>query len=176
MKLRSTVRLSLSILALGALTACSPAPAPEPMSGGAPHVMGADDIDAGRYLVVIGGCNDCHTDGYLETGGQVPEDQWLLGSSLGWRGPWGTTYPRNLRLSVQDWTEDQWVETLRTRTGLPPMPWMGVNHMSERDARVMYRYVRSLGPAGQQTPDPVPPGVEPTTPYLNMEPVMPAGM
>lgn len=55
-------------------------------------------IERGRYLAKIGGCNDCHTPGYGLSGGQVPEAQWLVGDQLGWNGPWGTTYPSNLRL------------------------------------------------------------------------------
>ena len=42
----------------------------------------ADDpaIKRGRYLVQIGGCNDCHTAGYAETAGNVPTDAWLTGT------------------------------------------------------------------------------------------------
>ena len=103
----------VSILAIGSLAACQ---SPTPEDQGEPHVIGGTDVERGRYLAIIGGCNDCHTDGYLQTEGDVPEDQWLFGSPLGWRGPWGTTYPPNLRLSVQVVTEDQWVSLLHTRT------------------------------------------------------------
>ncbi len=157
---------------IGMLGGCQPAP-PEDEMG--PHVMGGTDIERGRYLAIIGGCNDCHTDGYLQTEGDVPEDQWLLGSPLGWRGPWGTTYPPNLRLSVQGMTEDQWVALLHTRTALPPMGWMNVNQMSESDARALFRYIVSLGPGGEAMPTPLPPDIEPTTPYLSLLPVIPGG-
>src|ERR1700744_3632706 len=63
----------------------------------------------GRYLAVIAGCNDCHTPGYAESGGEVPESQWLTGTLLGWSGPWGTTYAVNLRLYFQNMTSDEWV-------------------------------------------------------------------
>ena len=33
-------------------------------------------VKRGRYLVQIGGCNDCHTPAYPEKGGKVPEDAW----------------------------------------------------------------------------------------------------
>jgi mono/diheme cytochrome c family protein len=55
-------------------------------------------VERGRYLIKIGGCNDCHTAGYAPAGGKVPESQWLTGDALCWRGPWGTTYATNLRL------------------------------------------------------------------------------
>jgi mono/diheme cytochrome c family protein len=53
----------------------------------------AQTLERGKYLVTIGGCNDCHTPGYLLSEGKTPEALWLTGSSFGWRGPWGTTYP-----------------------------------------------------------------------------------
>jgi len=141
----------------------------------APHLMASSPIQAGRYLVIVGGCNDCHTETYLQTGGDVPEEAWLAGSSLGWRGPWGTTYPPNLRLRVQEWTEDAFVQTLHERKALPPMPWVNVNQMSEQDARAVYRYIRSLGPIGNPAPAAVPPDQEPTTPYLSLMPIQPGG-
>ncbi|MEE9450820.1 MAG: c-type cytochrome [Ignavibacteriaceae bacterium] len=136
-----------------------------------PHVMAANQIDAGRYLSIIAGCNDCHTEGYLQAEGNIPEEDWFAGSSLGWQGPWGTTYPSNLRLIVQDNTEEDWVSILHEREDLPPMPWMNVNQMSEKDAKAIYHYIKSLGPKGDYVPDALDPGVEPETPYLSMMPL-----
>ena len=76
-------------------------------------------VERGRYLVRIGGCNDCHTPGYAVTGGKVPESQWLVGDALGWRGPWGTTYATNLRLYMQDLTEEQWVQKGKALSARP---------------------------------------------------------
>jgi len=129
-----------------------------------------DQIDKGRYLAIVSGCNDCHTDGYLMTEGKIPEGQWLAGTRIGWQGPWGTTYPSNLRLRVQQWTEDQWVETLKTRKALPPMPWMNISQMKEEDLRAIYQYIHSLGPTGEEMPLAVAPGVMPTTPYVSLFP------
>jgi len=161
--------LSFALVMLGA---CQPSGAIEETG---PHLVGGTDNERGRYAVVIGGCNDCHTDGYLQTEGDVPEEQWLLGTAVGWRGPWGTTYPPNLRLTVGNYTEDQWVALLQTRKALPPMPWMNVNQLAESDARAVYRYITSLGAAGEVMPMPVPPEEEPTTPYLSLFPVLPGG-
>lgn len=164
-------------LITGLVAACQGAAPPEEttMESMSPHVMAASPVEAGRYLVIAGGCNDCHTDGYLQTEGNVPEDQWLMGSPLGWRGPWGTTYPKNLRMTVNSMTEDQFVELLATRKELPPMPWMNVNQLSAVDVRAIYQYIRSLGVAGEAMPLPVPPDQEPTTPFLSLIPNPPAG-
>jgi mono/diheme cytochrome c family protein len=123
-------------------------------------------VNRGRYLIKIGGCNDCHTAGYGPTGGKVPEAQWLTGDTLGFNGPWGTTYPTNLRLYFQDLTEDQWVKKGRTLNTRPPMPWFNVQAMSTGDLRAMYRYVRSLGPAGKPAPDYLPPDKAPSGPVV----------
>lgn len=134
------------------------------------HVIADDPVEAGRYLVIISGCNDCHTNGYLMNEGRVPEDNWLAGSPVGWQGPWGTTYPTNLRLRVQEWSEEQWVQNLAKRKALPPMPWMNINQMHERDMRAIYTYINSLGPKGEHMPLAVAPGAVPATPYLSLFP------
>jgi mono/diheme cytochrome c family protein len=123
-------------------------------------------VDRGRYLIQIGGCNDCHTANYPQAGGKVPEKEWLTGDALGWRGPWGTTYAINLRLYMQDFTEDQWVKKGRTLMARPPMPWFNVRDMTTRDLRALYRYVRHLGPAGKPAPAYVPPDKTPSGPYV----------
>jgi uncharacterized membrane protein len=93
----------------------------------------------GRYLVSIAGCNDCHTPGFAMSGGKVDEKQWLTGDSLGWRGPWGTTYPVNLRLYMQTLSEKQWIDKARHLTARPPMPFWALNGMTETDLRALYR-------------------------------------
>jgi mono/diheme cytochrome c family protein len=123
-------------------------------------------VERGRYVVSIAGCNDCHTPNYAPSGGKVAEKDWLTGDALGWRGPWGTTYAPNLRLSMPQMTEEQWVKKAKTLTTRPPMPWFNLHHMSDADLRAIYRYVRHLGPAGKPAPDYVPPEKTPAGPYV----------
>lgn len=171
--------ITLSLLAGCRRAEVAPPPAPGTSTpveaaavdaAAAPSVRAASSVDAGRYLVVVGGCNDCHTSGYLESGGALPEEEWLTGSIVGFRGPWGTSYPSNLRLTVQDYDEDTFVEMVHTRQDLPPMPWPNINRMSEQDARAIHRYLVSLGPRGERMPAPVAPNQEPTTPYFDFVP------
>ncbi len=122
-------------------------------------------INYGRYLAMIAGCNDCHTPGYLLSGGKVPEKLWLTGDRFGWRGPWGTTYAANLRTLINAMTEDQWMKTARTFKARPPMPWFDVNIMKKEDLKAFYQFVRSLGASGEPSPAYVPLDQEPTTPY-----------
>lgn len=96
--------------------------------------------ERGRYIIKIAGCNDCHTAGYAEAAGKVPEKDWLKGDTIGWRGPWGTTYASNLRLSMQNLSEDQWIQVSRTVEFRPPMPWFALREMTEHDLRAIYRF------------------------------------
>ena len=122
-------------------------------------------VARGKYLVTIGGCNDCHTPGYMEKGPVVPESQWLTGVPVGFQGPWGTTYPSNLRLVVSRLTEDQWLLHARAQR-LPPMPWFNLAKMTDDDLKAVYAYVRSLGEPGVAAPAYVPPGGKVETPYF----------
>lgn len=155
-------------VAVLAVTACEGREATE-TDHAAIAVMAPNPVEAGRYIVEIGGCNDCHTDGFMEVGTAIPESERLVGSVVGFRGPWGTTYPPNLRLSAQSMTEEQWVEMLTTRTGMPPMPWWSVNAMSDTDKRAVYQYLRHLGPAGEVRSAALPPGVEPLGPWMDFD-------
>lgn len=126
-------------------------------------------VERGRYLIRVGGCNDCHTAGYPEAAGKVAEGQWLTGSAVGFRGPWGTTYPANLRLVLAPMTEAQWLARARGEMR-PPMPWFNLRDMTDDDLKAIYHYVRQLGPAGQPAPAYAAPGQQVDTPYIVFEP------
>ena len=126
----------------------------------------AASVERGRYLAVIGQCNDCHTAGYAENMGNVPESDWLLGDQLGYRGPWGTTYPSNLRISLSTMTEAQWVSFARNLQSRPPMPSFSLNRMTDEDLQSLYRFIRQLQPLGDPAPAYVPPGVVPSGPFV----------
>ncbi len=137
-----------------------------------PKTAGAS-IERGRHLVRIGGCNDCHTPGFMQDP-NVPESEWLTGAPIGWRGPWGTTYASNLRRHLAAWDDSgTWIEMVRSRHGLPPMPWPSLHAMEDEELKSLYLYIRSLPVTGEFMPAPVPPDRDPVTPWLNLEPVMP---
>jgi mono/diheme cytochrome c family protein len=139
-------------------------------SGVTSHVAAANAGAAGKYLVRISGCNDCHTPGYSQAGGNVPVALWLTGNPVGYRGPWGTSYASNLRLYVDPMSEDDWVRVMRARNDKPPMPWESLHAMSDPDLRAIYRFIKSLEQAGEPSPQDVPPGQEPKTPFVLMAP------
>ena len=150
---RIAIVVALAATTLGTAAVAADRKAPDPLR------------ERGRYLVTIAGCNDCHTPGYAMSG-HADEKHLLVGDSLGWRGPWGTTYPVNLRLYMQDIGEREWVAKAKKLEARPPMPYFNVRAMTETDLRAIHRYIRSLGPAGEPAPAYVPPNQEPKPPYV----------
>ena len=97
----------------------------------------------GKYLVAIGGCNDCHTP--LKMGPRGPEPDmsraltghpedlkmppapalppgpWIASfaaTNTAWAGPWGVSFTSNLtpdkETGLGDWTEAQFIAAIRT--------------------------------------------------------------
>lgn len=138
---------------------------------GAPDSAATSAVLArGRYLVVYGGCNNCHTPGWRESDGTLPQTAWLIGSGIGFRGDWGTSYPANLRLEFHAQPEDQWNIAVRTRGGHPPMVWQDLRVLNAADRHAIYTFIKSLGPAGVPAPAAIPPWREPTTRYIDTRP------
>ena len=103
-----------------------------------------DAVARGRYLVTLGGCNDCHTPKLLRPTGPVPDssrflaghpadaklppvppgvlgpDRWgaLVTPDLtAWAGPWGVSFTANLTpdpTGLASWTPEQFIQTMRT--------------------------------------------------------------
>ncbi|MBL0420657.1 cytochrome C [Ramlibacter sp. AW1] len=162
---RSRRLCSFVILLSGTIAGAASAQGRPPAEKQAPGDRGS--IERGRYLAKIAGCNDCHTPNYGQSGGKVPEAQWLTGDKLGFRGAWGTTYPANLRLMMQRMSEAEWLKMARTHEMRPPMPWFNLRDMSTQDLRSLYRFVRHLGPAGEPAPEYLPPGQQPQGPVVS---------
>ena len=100
-------------------------------------------VERGKYLVTIGGCNDCHTP--LKMGPKGPEPdmarmlsghpesfeistgttpasaQWMMTAAVtgtAFSGPWGVSFAANLtpdqNTGLGIWTEDMFIRTIRT--------------------------------------------------------------
>lgn len=126
----------------------------------------ADRVERGRYLTQLGGCIDCHTPGTFY--GEPDLERHLSGSEVGWEGPWGVTYPRNLtpdmETGIGTWSEEDIVRAIRA--GMrpdgsviqPPMPWPNYGGLSDEDAYAIAAYLKSLPPVKHRVPAALPPG------------------
>ena len=159
------MKLFPALLILTAVLALS---IPFAVSSRSNAMSSAEMIGRGKYLVQFGACNDCHTPGWREGFGDVPLAKWMTGSSIGFRGPWGTVYPTNVRQRFFEITENQWLSEIQLREGHPPMTWHDLRGLTLDDRRAIYRFVRSLGKAGPPSLPDVPPDVTPKTPYITI--------
>lgn len=133
--------------ACAAMLGCALVPA-----GAQEGLASADQIERGRYMIVTGQCNNCHTSGYSLSQGTLPEARWLLGDMRGRAEPEGTVYATNLRWLAQSLSVEQWVLLARNSRARAPMPWWNLRQTRDDDLRAMYAYIRSLGPVGEPTP------------------------
>ena len=156
----------------------------------------AGDARRGEYIVKGMGCGDCHTPMKMGANGPEPDMARLLSghpsemqlppppapsgpwiasvaaTMTAWAGPWGTSYTANLtpdpETGLGKWTEQQFVETLRTgrhlgrgREILPPMPWPAIRNMTDQDLKSVYAYLRTIPAIRNKVPDPAPPAGAP---------------
>ena len=133
----TTIGIAVAATALAALAGCNRPPAPPATDGKAAQ------IERGRLLVSIGGCNDCHTPMKFdpEIGMPVPDmsrmlsghpegapdpagapaghDMGVIGATMtSFKLPFGTVYAANLTpekdTGLGAWTEDMFVRAVRT--------------------------------------------------------------
>jgi len=165
--LRSALAMMLvagSPAIFGALS-CAPRSGEESAQPASP-ARSMTPVERGEYLVVITGCDDCHTPGALY--GAPDFERRLSGSDLGWQGPWGVSYPRNLTPDVETgigaWTDAEIERALRSgvkKDGtpiLPPMPWPSLARLTPEDMAAVIAYLRSLPAVSHKVPAIVPPG------------------
>lgn len=168
-------------LAVRALQNPPASEAPKPLyPPGKAEKMAASRTSAarGRQLVMLGGCNDCHTpklpNGQLDMsrllsghpeGGPIP-DEIENGATTNllltaWRGPWGLTLSRNLtpdkETGLGTWTLADFKKTIRTGVDpkgeilYPPMPIPMYQNLPDEDLTAIYNYLRTINPIHNNT-------------------------
>jgi mono/diheme cytochrome c family protein len=129
-------------------------------------------IERGKYLVTISGCNDCHTPGYFL--GKPDFSRALSGSDVGFAIPGvGAVVGRNLtpdkETGLGDWTADQIVTAFTTGTRpdgrklSPIMPWQDLANLTADDAQAIAAYLKSLPAMKNAVPGPFGPKEIPST-------------
>jgi mono/diheme cytochrome c family protein len=125
----------------------------------------ADDaaVARGKYLVTLGGCQDCHTPGHFF--GNPDMARALSGSEVGFEIPGlGTFYGPNLtpdkETGLGGWTDAQVIAALQTgvrpdgRVLAPIMPWRALAVLTRQDAAAVVAYLRSLPSIANKVPGP----------------------
>lgn len=119
----------------------TPASTPSGDSATSKYAGFSDQIDYGRHLVQVIGCNDCHTPKKMTPQGPVPDTTLMLSGHpssapapdinrneieskglavtadmTAWAGPWGISYSANLtpdETGIGSWSEDQFIRAIR---------------------------------------------------------------
>lgn len=145
---------------------------------GKPKIVAATPEEAGAYALILGSCHDCHTPNWVESKGKVGKDSLMTGRALGFKGPWGTNYSKNLRTIAARQDENHWFKVMTTADGGEgnlPMPWHNTALLNEEDIRNMYKYIKSLGAATvERIPRGAKPGAEPNSTYIDLTVKQPA--
>ncbi len=141
----------------------------------------ADDaqVARGKYLVTLGGCNDCHTPGYFF--GQPNPDKYLGGSDVGFEIPgMGVFLGRNItpdkETGIGNWTTEQIVTAIQTgqrpdgRVLAPIMPWHALAELTPEDATAIALFLQSVKPVSNAVPGPFKPGETVSTFMFRIQP------
>lgn len=134
------------------------------------NVWEKNRVEQGRRLIRIAGCNDCHTPMYSQLEGKVPEKDWLIGSEVGYSGPWGISYAGNLRVTAAAYQEKAFVAHLRQKKYLPPMPGFMFKFLTDEELGSVYAFIKQLGSVGKRGPVNIPPSQKPKGAFINFVP------
>jgi len=118
----------------------------------------SSQVEWGKHLVTVGGCNDCHTPKLMTPQGPIDDTSRMLSGYYGniptpgvdrkqaeskgyvvtadftsWVGPWGVSYAANLtpdETGTGSWTEEQFMYAIKNLIfhGLPGFPSIIASH------------------------------------------------
>ncbi len=161
------------LLGLGNLVRGVESRGPYPVPNPERLAPGSTSAARGRQLVMLGGCNDCHTpklpngqpdmsrmlSGHPEGGPIPPEAEGAVTTNMlltAWRGPWGLTLARNItpdrETGIGSWTLQDFKRTIRTGVDpkgealYPPMPIPDMQNLPDEDLTAIYNYLRTVKP------------------------------
>ena len=128
-----------------------------------PRAHAESQIDRGKYLVVLAGCNDCHTPGFFL--GKPDMARYLGGSDVGFEIPGlGVFNGRNItpdkETGIGGWSDEQIAAAITTgkrpdgRLLAPIMNYASFSYLTKEDVAAVIAYLRSIPPVKNQVPGP----------------------
>jgi mono/diheme cytochrome c family protein/uncharacterized protein YjiS (DUF1127 family) len=136
-------------------------------------------IDRGKYLVGLGGCNDCHTPGYFF--GKPDMTRFLGGSEVGFEIPdLGVFHGPNLtpdrETGLGTWSAEEIATAITKgqrpdgRILAPIMPWHAFANLTRQDVQAIAAFLKSLPPIKNQVPGPFGSGEKPSSFVMKIVP------
>ena len=134
--------------------------------------------ERGKYLVQIGGCNDCHTPGNFL--GHRDTTRTLGGSDVGFAIPkMGVFVAPNLTpdkaTGLGNWSNEQIARAITSgvrpdgRILAPVMPWRDFAALTTSDALAIAAYLKTLPPISNKVPGPFGPNDQPTVFVMSVQ-------
>lgn len=132
-----------------------------------PKAHAESPVDRGKYLVVLAGCNDCHTPGFFF--GKPDMTKYLGGSDVGFEIPGlGVFNGRNItpdkETGIGAWTDEQVATAITTgkrpdgRQLAPIMNYAAFTYLTKEDVAAVVAYLRSIPAVSNKVPGPFKPG------------------
>ena len=132
-----------------------------------PKAHAESPVERGKYLVVLAGCNDCHTPGFFL--GKPDTDKYLGGSDVAFEIPGlGVFNGRNItpdkETGIGAWTDEQIATAITTgrrpdgRQLAPIMNYPAFVNLTKDDVAAIVAYLRSIPPVKNKVPGPFKPG------------------
>src|SRR5277367_326132 len=136
-------------------------------------------VERGKYLVVVGGCSDCHTPGTFL--GKPDTSKYLGGSDVGFAIPGlgvfaGANLTPDKATGLGNWTTEQIVTALTTgkrpdgRMLAPIMPYEALSHLTHSDAQAIVAYLKSIPAVSNKVAGPFGPTEKPTIFVMSVQP------
>jgi mono/diheme cytochrome c family protein len=136
-------------------------------------------VERGKYLVQIGGCNDCHTPGHFL--GHPDMARYLGGSDVGFGIPGlgvfvGPNLTPDKETGLGTWTARQIVTAITKgerpdgRILAPAMPWRDFANLTEPDALAIAAFLESLPPVSHKVAGPFGPSEPPAVFVMSVLP------
>jgi mono/diheme cytochrome c family protein len=124
-------------------------------------------VERGRYLVVVAGCNDCHTPGFFL--GKPDTTKYLGGSDVGFEIPGLGVFPgRNItpdkETGIGNWTDEEIAIALTAgkrpdgRQLAPIMPYPSFTRMTKEDVAAIIAFLHSIPAVKNEVAGPFKPG------------------
>ncbi len=131
-----------------------------------PRARAESPVERGKYLVVLSGCNDCHTPGFFL--GKPDMAKYLGGSDVGFEIPGLGVFPgRNItpdkETGIGSWSTEQIATALTTgkrpdgRMLAPIMPYHSFSYLTKEDVAAIVAFLQSIPPVKNQVAGPFDP-------------------
>jgi len=135
---------------------------PKPLAGPVPYPDASDRVAWGRYMVTIGGCEDCHTP--QDAHGQEIAGMNFAGGAV-FEDPGGRAAATNITpdaSGISYYDEALFVQAIRTgsvgaRKLSPVMPYAFYRNMTDDDLKAIFAYLRTLKPVKHRVDNSLPP-------------------